>query len=1165
MPSDPQQVPLQQEAHGRQLPIHSYPPSFFTFAVPAPRHDVHSSCQAADGDTRLHARPSNLLPALVQATSEAPKSGLSPSVAYSNASQAIISAGAGQPTSRHVDQPPPLKQPKNPARQAPVPWPKVQTSPPDDEPNGVSKKSIVQQQQPTHQVDIAVEREPPREAKRPLSVSPQDLLALATSALAAGHKDNGRTESRGRADAELQKLSPPPQPVWDKDDELSSHRKAERIKRRKIEQWAREVRQQAQREHLAADASETSAKSIVQHKGSRHELNEADESKLPASTTPTYGPAFGATFGDLYGGRGKLFAGATDLGPTNTQSDGMLDCLYLNPFYGLVDSSQLSKEALDAQNALYAYRQRKERDHQSSKLKECVSSEAHAPQSADSRPSSGFATRKRTDQVRLDPDEVHVARQRSKVPVAANSDEEQESRQGLHPDDWRRPVVDEGATQSVTKPDFTRHKRRTELPDNLRDQDGASDDLAGSWELPRPFDYRRAVKRHVVKNSVSGTLPPPASARILTADEALQFLEEGRARASAEDTQLQDLSMEDVVHKPAGVQQTERVTSLGNSTITASHPAHSSSSRHLEAHQHSSVTRLPHAHYLDEQKTCAHENSIEMFYYEPERPQVPNDSAPAAGSRVRRHAAEVMLASGDVSLHLTPAEDMEVDVSSEHQSDRGGQLVVNPLWHERKCNREGRDSRHIHGNQHTTDQGPSAHAVSANRSNSVTSSPQDRSGFSHPLGSTPAVSIRPPPEDPVNPEDRYRPRPPPRDSRDVTVEPSPDPPTSLPGQRSFSGSGDTFSSIEPGDHTYTKLWQAIQTMIASSGQGSRTSLLSTSSGLHSSQQPGAQSLPREGGGKLGAAKASVCTEDIPTLELDGGAGREALHVHADNRRGASHVKESVSRVEVVSAMTGGSYGPNHRLLSPQTSAGRLNVLASQGTLDRRVREKGTSSGGEPASPQQVLPTFSLNTSLRDDGISPSRPVFFAPPLSARQSNPGGGHNENVHIAASDEHHLLVPMDGVSDVHTHTHTHGQLHAFPRVPPRPSLRKMASRQSLRAMRSDVSMRTAGSLSHSLAGSGSGHALPLDDTADLSGILEEAKSDVAMRTASGHSSSHGHGHQGNGGGPGGGQALELEVQVQNCDSSTSGYSDVAQEAMQQRALVYGKRRRRESGRLL
>lgn len=111
----------------------------------------------------------------------------------------------------------------------------------------------------------------------------------------------------------------------------------------------------------------------------------------------------------------------------------------------------------------------------------------------------------------------------------------------------------------------------------------------------------------------------------------------------------------------------------------------------------------------------------------------------------------------------------------------------------------------------------------------------------------------------------------------------------------------------------------------------------------------------------------------------------------------------------------------------------------------------------------------------------------------------------------------------------------------------------------------MRTAGSLSHSLAGSGSGHALPLDDTADLSGILEEAKSDVAMRTASGHSSSHGHGHQGNGGGPGGGQALELEVQVQNCDSSTSGYSDVAQEAMQQRALVYGKRRRRESGRLL
>jgi hypothetical protein len=1104
-------------------------------------------------------------------------------VAYSNASQAIATAEADNITSRHVDQAPPVRQPKNPARQAPLPWPKVQGSPPDDQPSGASEKSISKQQQPSQQHDIVVKRNFPQEAKGLLSHTVEDLLGLATSvksSLGAGHKSNGQSDKRGRAGARQPRPAPPspPQPVWDKDDELSGHRKAERLKRRKIEQWAREVRQQAQREHSAADCSETSIKSIVTRKRSHHEINEVDEDKLPASTTRTYGPAFGAAFGDLYGGRGNLFADAAILSPAGRQADGMSDCLYLNPFYGLVDSSQLSREALEAQNALYAYQQPKERDHGSGKLKDYVSSELTTPQSIDSRPSSGFATRKRTDQVRLDPSEVHVVRQRSALPVVTTSEDVQEIKRERPPGRWSRPLVNEAATAFAPKPDPATQKYRTEVVATSGPLDGASDDFAGSWELPRPFDYRRAVKRHVVLDHVSLTLPPPASARILTSDEALQFLEEGRAGAGAEDAGSQDLSIDEAVNKPTGVQQVERVTSLGNSTITASPPSHHLSPRHLDPHSPSG-SRLEPAYYLGLQQPCAQEKSIEMFYYEPEKPQTCDDPTHSEGGRVRRHAAEVMLASGDVSLHITPAEDMEVDISSERHSNRGHEHVLHTSWHKHNAGCESQEGKHGQNTERTFNSGPKLDVASPDRSESATSSPQNRSGFSHPLGSTPAVSIRPPPEDSLNTEDRYRPRPPAHNSRDITIEASPDPSMSLPGQRSFSGSGDTFSSIEPGDHTYTKLWQAIQTMIASSGQGSRTSLLSTSSGLHSGQQQsGAQSLPREGGDKLGVAKASVCTEDIPALELDGSAGRAASHAHPGIGAVAPQVQQSTTRVEVISPTRGGPNEPElgDRLLSPRTSAGRLNIVASQGTLEGCIREKEKTRGGTGAltSPKQVLPIFSLSSSMQEGDSSLSGPTFPAASRFPKQGNSESEQNENVRIAASGEHHLLVPIDSFPDVPT------QAHPFPRLPHRPSLRKVASRQCLRVMKSDVSMKTAGSLSLSQAGSGP--AMPLDEAGDLSGILEEAKSDVAMRTASGYSSSHGHGAEGAAtglkSGVGGGCEPERESllggQLQTGTAGNAHHSALAAQAaqdeqedmmQQQRALVYGKRRRRESGRLL
>ncbi|PWN20537.1 hypothetical protein BCV69DRAFT_191844 [Microstroma glucosiphilum] len=1128
MSSNSQQVPLLYEPPGHHSPEHSYPPSFFTSAVPAPRHDAGATWQARNDATRLEAPPSTTLPALIQANLEAPKSALLPCVAYSNASQAIVSAVGRQMDPCHVEPAPPVRQPKNPARQAPVPWPKVHTSSPDDQPSSANDRSIVEHQQQARQPDTV-----------------------------GGFRTGGQSESRGRAGAKSQKQphSPPPRPVWDKDDELSGQRKAERIKRRKIEQWAREVRQQAQREHLAAERSETSIKSIVSLKRTHHEVNEADESNLPASTTATYGPAFGATFGDLYGGRGKLFADAAILGPTNKQSNAMSDCLYLNPFYGLVDSSQLSKEALEAQNALYAYRQRKERDQRSVKVKDFMPCGLTAPQSTDSRPSSGFATRKRTDQVRLDPSEIDIVRQRSAMPVAAQSDDVLESRQGSSSDGWLRQADDKGVTPFSPNGDPRRQKLRDD--DNLVPLDGTSDDVAGSWELPRPYDYRRAVKRHMVVDPASVTLPLLASARIITSDEALLFLEEG---IGAEEAELQDLSMEDAVTRPVGTQQTERVTSLGISTITANHPSHLLSPRHLDPQQYSAATRLAPSHYLDQQPSCAHEDSIEMIYYGPEKPKDSNDSTAIGGGRVRRHAAEVMLASGDVSLHLTPAEDMEVDVFSEHHSDED-QPVVEPSWNERNHDQNVRDGRHCHVDQHRLNPGPSFDVASPDHLESVASSPQDRSGLSHALGSTPAVSIRPPPEDTLSPLDRYRPRPVPRKSQDLSTEHSPDPSTGLPGQRSFSGSGDTLSSIEPGDHTYTKLWQAIQTMLASSGKGSHTSLLSTSSGLHSGQQLGPQSMPREGGGKLGAAKASICTEDIPALELDGSTGREGSHAPSDMSRGAQRVKESNPSVRATNERGAGLYDATNRLLSPRSSAGRLNVLASQGTLDRRAREqeknKGDrTSGSTSDSAQPVLPLLSLSVGMQAGDDHAARPLLQAHPTSAKQGNPSGEGNENVRIATYDEHNLLVPIDGLSDMPMHPSTHAQLHAFPRVPPRPSLRKMASRQSLRAMRSDVSMRTAGSLSQSQA--------LLDEAGDLSGILEEAKSDVAMRTASGQSSSHGHGHEGAGAAPASGVALDFDSAAR--EASNGGYLALAaQEEMQQRALIYGKRRRRESGRLL
>lgn len=1180
-----QQVDAQYEPGGFGEPVHSYPPSFFTFAVPPPRQNVGPASQALDGAVRHHGRPNASLPALVQATAEVPKSAVPPCVAYSNASQAIVSAEADVNTSRHVDQALPVRQPKHPARQAPVPWPKVQGSSPKDQAGSASERSHVEQQPQAQQPDIALERDHPREAKRLLPLPAQDLLGLATSAkssLGAGHKSNGQSDAHGRADARLPRPVPssPPQPVWDKDDELSGHRKAERIKRRKIEQWAREVRQQAQREHLAADCSETSIKSIVTRKRSHHELDEAEESKLPASTTPTFGPSFGATFGDLYGGRGNLFADVAVLGPAGSQADGMTDCLYLNPFYGLVDSTQLSKEALEAQNALYAYRQRKERDHRSAKLKDHIPSELTTPQSVDSRPSSGFATRKRTDQVRLDPSEIHVVRQRSALPVVTSPEDVQEIRQERSPDRWSRPLVDKAATAFAPKLEPPTHKYHTDILATSGPLDEASDNFAGSWELPRPFDYRRAVKRHVVLDHVSLTLPPPASAQILTSDETLQFLEEGRAGAGtgAEDAGSQDLSIEEAVAKPSGVQQAERITSLGNSTITASHPSHFLAPRHIDPTSPSG-SRLAPAYYLDQQQPCAQEKSIEMFYNESEKPQTSDNPTTVEGGRVRRHAAEVMLASGDVSLHVTPAEDMEVDVSSEHHSNRGREHVSHTSWHQYNGSCQNQEGKHSQSNKRTLDTGPKLDVASPDRSESAASSPQNRSGFSHAVGSTPAVSIRPPPEDSINPEDRYRPRPPPRESRDITIEPSPDPSMSLPGQRSFSGSGDTFSSIEPGDHTYTKLWQAIQTMIASSGQGSRTSLLSTSSGLHSAQQQsGTQSLPREGGAKLGVAKASVCTEDIPALELDGGAGQEISHALTGIGTGAPQVQQSTTRVEVISPTRGGPYEPahGHRLLSPQTSAGRLNMLASQGTLERCIREKEKNIGGAGslASPKQALPIFSLSSSMREDDISHSGPMFPASSRFAKQGTSESEQNENVRIAASGEHHLLVPIDCFPDVPTHAHA--QAHQFPRLPHRPSLRKVASRQCLRVMKSDVSMRTAGSLSQSQAGSAS--AAPLDDAGDLSGILEEAKSDVAMRTASGYSSSHGHGGEGAatgvGSGVGGGREPEREslLDAQTGTASNEPHSALAAQAeqedlmqQQQRALIYGKRRRRESGRLL